>query len=109
MPTGELGVVFCGWVFGIQIDRYGGLTLFCHSGKILNGRSVIPLQSGCQLFLRYITRVNLDNPNFDDCIAGILERGKRFAELSLSARDKIADCGANFIQDGSVVLTHGCR
>lgn len=70
-------------------------------------RSNIPLSSGCELFLKYITRTFLELPDFDQCRQEILERGKRFAGISLAARDRIATMSHEFIRDGQTVLTHG--
>jgi len=74
---------------------------------LLGGRSHIALASGCELFMKYITRYFLELPDFAECIAQVLERGERFAGISLRARDRIAECGQAFIQDGHTVLTHG--
>ena len=40
-------------------------------------------------------------------MAQVLERGERFAGIGLAARDRIADVGKAFVQDGQTVLTHG--
>lgn len=72
-----------------------------------SGRSYIALQSGCELFLKYITRTFLELPNFDACRQQILERGERFQTMSLAARDKIAQQAWPFLPDGATVLTHG--
>lgn len=68
----------------------------------------IALSSGCELFLKYVTRTFLEElPNFEECRQAVLERGERFAGISLAARDRIADLAADFIQEGQIVLTHG--
>ena len=59
------------------------------------------------LHARYVTRAYLELPDFAACIAQVLERGERFAGISLAARDRIAEVGQAFIQDGQTVLTHG--
>jgi len=74
---------------------------------LLGGRSHIALSSGCELFMKYITRCFLELPDFNECIAQIISRGQRFSDISISARDRIAKTGRAFIQPGSVVLTHG--
>lgn len=56
---------------------------------------------------RYVTRTFLELPSFEDCISQVLERAEQFANLSLTARSKIASLGHPFIQDGQTVLTHG--
>ena len=72
-----------------------------------SGRSHIALQSGCELFLKYITRTFLELPDFEECRQAILERGERFQLISLAARDRIAAQAADFIPNNSTVLTHG--
>jgi translation initiation factor eIF-2B subunit alpha len=72
-----------------------------------NEHSQVALQSGCQLFLKYITRTFLELPNFEECRQAILERGERLQMMSATARDRIAVQGADFIQTGSTVLTTG--
>jgi translation initiation factor eIF-2B subunit alpha len=68
----------------------------------------IALSSGCELFLKYVTRTFLEElPDFEECRKAVLERGERFAGISLAARDRIADLAADFIQEGQTVLTHG--
>mmetsp|Transcript_26990 Transcript_26990/g.65513 ORF Transcript_26990/g.65513 Transcript_26990/m.65513 type:complete len:343 (-) Transcript_26990:48-1076(-) len=74
------------------------------SGK---GRSLIALASGCDLFLKYITRSFLELPDFEACRQEVLARGAQFADISIAARDSIADIAADFIQEGQTVLTHG--
>jgi len=72
-----------------------------------SGRSHIALQSGCELFLKYVTRTFLELPDFEECRQAVLERGERFQMISLAARDRIALSAADFIPAGSTVLTHG--
>lgn len=71
------------------------------------GRSLIALASGCDLFLKYVTRSFLEVPDFEACRQEVLVRGEKFADLSVAARDSIADVAADFIQEGQTVLTHG--
>lgn len=72
-----------------------------------SSRSYIALQSGCEIFMRYITRTYLEELNdFEECRQAILERGARFQTLSLAARDRIAKVAADFM-DRKVILTHG--
>lgn len=79
----------------------------CPSSVLLGGRSHIALASGCELFLKYVTRCFLELPDFNDCRIEILERGERFANISVAARDRISDFGQSFIRDSNTVLTHG--
>jgi len=74
---------------------------------LLGGRSHIALASGCELFMKYVTRCFLELPDFAECKAQVLERGERFAGISLASRDRIAEVGQAFVQDGHTVLTHG--
>lgn len=74
---------------------------------ILGGRSHIALASGCELFMKYITRCFLELPDFKECMSQIISRGQRFSDISLAARDRIAIVGKAFIREGATVLTHG--
>ena len=74
---------------------------------LLAGRSHIALSSGCELFLKHVTRASLETPNFQQCKSQVLERGERFAEFSTRSRSRIAMVGSPFVREGSVVLTHG--
>lgn len=71
------------------------------------GGSLIALSSGCDLFLKYVTRSFLELPDFEACRQEVLDRGERFAGISLAARDRIAQVAASFIREGMTVLTHG--
>uniref|UniRef100_A0A7S3JRX8 Translation initiation factor eIF2B subunit alpha n=1 Tax=Aureoumbra lagunensis TaxID=44058 RepID=A0A7S3JRX8_9STRA len=73
----------------------------------LGGRTSISVVSGCDLFLRHVTRTYLEFADFEECKKEILRRGQSFAKLSRSSRDRIADLGHPFISDESVVLVHG--
>jgi translation initiation factor eIF-2B subunit alpha len=77
------------------------------AGSSSRGRSHIALASGCDLFLKHVTRSFLENPDFEACRQEVLERGEIFAGISLAARDRIAHVAADFIQEGQTVLTHG--
>jgi translation initiation factor eIF-2B subunit alpha len=78
-----------------------------YAAKNVRNRSHIALASGCELFLKYITRTFLESPSFEECRQLVLERGERFAGISLAARDRIAGVGMDFLQDGHMVLLHG--
>lgn len=74
----------------------------------LGGRTSLSLTSGCELFMKYVTRTfNIDAMEFSECKKELLKRGERFAGMSLSARVKISEFASNFIQDDSTVLIHG--
>jgi len=67
----------------------------------------ISLTAGCELFLRYVTRTGLDfADDFSDCKRLLIERGEKFAEISMRSRKRIAEVGRSFIRDGATVLTH---
>ncbi|KAJ7567137.1 hypothetical protein O6H91_02G133300 [Diphasiastrum complanatum] len=69
----------------------------------------ISLSAGCDLFMRYVTRTSA--LEYEDIVAGkarLIERGEKFGEISLKARQTIALLGKDFVQDGSTILTHGC-
>jgi translation initiation factor eIF-2B subunit alpha len=68
-------------------------------------RSQIALKSGCELFLKYITRTFLELPDFNECRKQVLERGERFHIISLAARDRIVLQAQEFVK--GTILTHG--
>lgn len=74
----------------------------------LGGRTNISLCSGCDLFMKYVTRsFNLEFMEFSFCKDELLRRGQMFAGMSLSSRVHIAEIGHSFVQDGHTVLVHG--
>ena len=74
----------------------------------LGGRTNFSLRSGCDLFMRYVTRAfDLDSDNFATCRAELAKRGKRFTGYSSRARAYIAEIGHSFVQDNCTVLVHG--
>eukprot|EP01039_Chlorochromonas_danica_P006301 gene6301-6948_t len=74
----------------------------------LQGRTNISLGSGCELFMKYVSRAfNMEFKDFTTCKEELLRRGARFADLSLNARQAIASFGHSFVQEGSTVLIHG--
>jgi translation initiation factor eIF-2B subunit alpha len=77
------------------------------TGRTGGARNMIALASGCDLFLKYATRTFLEHGDFAASRNQVLERGQRFAGISLAARDRIAHVAADFIQEGQTVLTHG--
>lgn len=70
-------------------------------------RASVSLDSGTDLFLRYVTRCYLEFRDFDELKAQLVERGEAFADKSLRSRAKIAELGQNFVRDGATVLVHG--
>eukprot|EP01038_Epipyxis_sp_PR26KG_P005617 gene5617-7759_t len=78
------------------------------SSEDLGGRTNISLGSGCDLFMKYVTRAfNLEDVEFSTSRAELLRRGERFAGMSMSSRARIAQLGHSFIQDDCTVLIHG--
>jgi translation initiation factor eIF-2B subunit alpha len=75
--------------------------------SVKSHRSSIALQSGCELFLKYITRTLLELPDFEACRAAVIERGQKFHSMSLTSRDRIARSARDFVVPGSTVLTLG--
>lgn len=74
----------------------------------LRGRTPISLVSGCELFMKFVSATFLSQRDFDACRDELLLRGQSFADMSYVAREAIASVGHSFVQEGSVVLTHGC-
>jgi len=67
----------------------------------------ISLRAACELFMRYVSKANYDMPDFEQCKSVLIQRGVKFAELSLAARARIAALGAGFVRNGGTVLVHG--
>ena len=89
------------------LDRQQEPRQHSSSGRSGGARNMIALASGCDLFLKYATRTFLEHGDFAASRNQVLERGQRFAGISLAARDRIAHVAADFIQEGQTVLTHG--
>lgn len=95
-------------MMGLQNDlEQAKADLVKYFPKIVKGRSHIPLSSGCDLFLHYVTRTFLELPDFEECRAAVLERGERLQSVSLQARDRIASTATDFIPTNATILTHG--
>jgi len=74
----------------------------------LGGRTPISLGSGCDLFMKYVTRAfSLDTLEFDKCKEELILRGEKYAVFSMNSRARIADIGNSFIQDSCTLLIHG--
>ena len=74
----------------------------------LGGRTKISLDSGCDLFMKYVTRAfSLEFIEFDSCKEELLRRGENLADMSMNARNRISELGYSFIQDDTTVLVHG--
>lgn len=67
---------------------------------------VAAINSGCQLFLMFITFARLDTNSFEECREIMLDRGNLFLKNLNEARGKIAKSACKFITDGCKVLTH---
>ncbi|GKY93859.1 hypothetical protein MPSEU_000352800 [Mayamaea pseudoterrestris] len=92
-------------MMGLQDELRHATTEILSNTSLRKRRSQIALQSGCELFLKYITRTFLELPNFDECRKQVLQRGERFHTISLAARDRIVAQAQEFVK--GTVLTHG--
>ncbi|CAG9824000.1 unnamed protein product, partial [Phaedon cochleariae] len=68
--------------------------------------TVAAINSGCELFLRFITLASLDTRDFDECKKIMMDRGHLFIKKLDDSRGKIVKLASNFIGDGSRILTH---
>lgn len=74
----------------------------------LNGYTKISLGSGCDIFMKFVSRAfSMEIKDFQECKNEILRRGEKFANLSMSARLSIAKIGHSFVEDGFTVFVHG--
>lgn len=94
-------------MMGLQSELEAAKRDMLEYNRLEGSRSNISLESGCQLFLKHITRTFLELTDFDQCKQQILARGERFAGLSLAARDRIASVGHSFIRENQTILIHG--
>eukprot|EP00761_Pharyngomonas_kirbyi_P004253 gb/GECH01004257.1/.p1 GENE.gb/GECH01004257.1/~~gb/GECH01004257.1/.p1 ORF type:complete len:325 (+),score=87.96 gb/GECH01004257.1/:1-975(+) len=70
-------------------------------------RSAISVTSGCELFLRFVTRTSLEINEFESCKEKLIERGEFFAQVARVSREKIGNWSKPFFRDRSVILVHG--
>lgn len=84
------------------------LVAFCgQRPACLGGRTELGVESGCELFLRHVTRTFLEFGDFSECREEILQRGRAFAAHANHAREDIAGHAAGFLRDGCRVLVQG--
>ncbi|KRT82694.1 hypothetical protein AMK59_4475, partial [Oryctes borbonicus] len=67
---------------------------------------VTAINSGCELFLRFITFAKLDRNSIEECKKIMSDRGLLFLKKLNEARAKIVKLAGQFIVDGSRILTH---
>ncbi|XP_064454607.1 translation initiation factor eIF2B subunit alpha-like [Ornithodoros turicata] len=68
-------------------------------------QAVICVRSACELFLRFVTLIKLDD-DIDECKKLMSTRGRTYLEKIDAARPKIARLVVPFILDRSTILTH---
>ncbi|PAA87310.1 hypothetical protein BOX15_Mlig004119g1 [Macrostomum lignano] len=64
------------------------------------------VRSGGELFLRYITMTELDQPRFDDTRRVLISRGENFLSRIRQSLDRIMSMALPFINHGTRVLLH---
>jgi translation initiation factor eIF-2B subunit alpha len=69
--------------------------------------SSISLTSGCELFMRFVTRQFLETQEFAACKKKLVERGRYITQLSSQSRQKVAKLFEPFFRDNMVVLVVG--
>lgn len=69
--------------------------------------SRIAFESGCQLFLLFITRISVEYTDFKVCKQKLLERGALYGTKSASAKKTIARLCLDFVRDDCIILVHG--
>lgn len=77
----------------------------CSNSDLL-GKTNISLDSGCDLFMKYVSRA-IKYGDFVQCKADLITRAEKIAGMSLSSRHKISEIGHSFVQDNCTVLIHG--
>jgi translation initiation factor eIF-2B subunit alpha len=69
--------------------------------------STISLYSGCELFMRFVTRQFLEIKDFNACKTKLMVRGKQMASLSSQSKKKIIKLFEPFFRDGMTVMIIG--
>mmetsp|Transcript_25100 Transcript_25100/g.32595 ORF Transcript_25100/g.32595 Transcript_25100/m.32595 type:complete len:324 (+) Transcript_25100:55-1026(+) len=82
------------------------LMIACDATDLLGNKTKIALESGCELFCKYVTRCFLDFQDFEACKEQLLQRGQSFVEMSMTSRERIAGFGKGFVRENCVVMTH---
>ena len=77
----------------------------CTASDLL-GKTSMSLDSGCELFMKYVSRA-IKYGDFVQCKADLISRAEKIAGTSLRSRHKISEVGHSFVQDGCTVLIHG--
>lgn len=67
---------------------------------------VAAINSGCELFRRFITLARLDTSTIEECKEILLNRGNIFIDKLSKSRDKIVALSQDFIKDNNKILTH---
>merc|ERR1712137_1282934 len=67
----------------------------------------LTISSGCELFMKFVTRTFLDIPDFDECKRNLIQRGERFKKMTVMSRLRIANHAETFITDDCTILVHG--
>lgn len=78
--------------------------LLDHAKNVLgwdNSISLVSLRSGCEIFIRNITR-GVNDGNINECLKNVKARCESFSRLSLNNRSDIARKGKLYIRDGMV-------
>lgn len=61
----------------------------------LGGRTTISLDSGCDLFMKHVTKAfNWEVKEFHKCKEELLRRGENFADVSMNARKHVSNLHA---------------
>ena len=69
-----------------------------------NSISLVSLSSGCEIFIRNITR-GVNDGNINECLKNVKARSESFSRLSLNSRSDIAHKGKLYIRDGMVLAS----
>jgi len=89
-------------IMGLEID----LKAATDQLKRMNQASM-SLESGCELFGRYVTRTSLDSSDFEHCKKLLIERGEIFGKSAMNARNAIATFVDRFVRDGQTLFVQG--
>lgn len=68
--------------------------------------NAISLSAGCDLFMRFVLRNTNLYSDWESCKKNLVENGELFVQRAEESREKLAELGVPFIEDGDTILVH---
>lgn len=67
----------------------------------------ISLRAGCDIFMRYVSKVYHLYGDWESCKKYLIENGQLFVTRAKQSREQMAQIGVDFISDDDTILVHG--